>query len=423
MEILMEYEDIVREIQKAPRFGSLPGIKNSEKMLAAVGNPQKCLPFVHVAGTNGKGSTVAFLCAVLTEAGYKTGMFTSPHLEEFTERISVGGKQIPKEDVVRLGSLLLEQDFGLQPTMSDYCFLMAVLYFKEQNCDLVILETGLGGRLDSTNAMGTPLVAIITKIGYDHTKILGNTLSQIALEKAGILKPGCLAVTESQEPEVEEVFRRYCGERQIPLTIMDKNRIQAERAGYHISMPGSFQRENALAAVLGAKELEKQGYVIPEEAIKQGIGKAKWPGRMELLSEKPFFLVDGAHNGNGTAAMVQGLKELYPGEKFRFIMGVLEEKDYEQMADYILPIASQVITVTPENNRALQGERLASYMKKKGMQVRNCLHIQDIVKECLLETGNMEDEVKNVAFGSLYFIGTVRKIILNQKMKERVLHL
>ncbi len=419
----MEYEDIVREIQKAPRFGSLPGIKNSEKMLAAVGNPQKCLPFVHVAGTNGKGSTVAFLCAVLTEAGYKTGMFTSPHLEEFTERISVGGKQIPKEDVVRLGSLLLEQDFGLQPTMSDYCFLMAVLYFKEQNCDLVILETGLGGRLDSTNAMGTPLVAIITKIGYDHTKILGNTLSQIALEKAGILKPGCLAVTESQEPEVEEVFRRYCGERQIPLTIMDKNRIQAEKAGYHISMPGSFQRENAMAAVLGAKELEKQGYVIPEEAIKQGIGKAKWPGRMEILSEKPFFLVDGAHNGDGTAAMVQGLKEWYPGEKFRFIMGVLEEKDYEQMADYILPIASQVITVTPENSRALQGERLASYMKKKGMQVRNCLHIQDIVKECLLETGNMEDEVKNVAFGSLYFIGTVRKIILNQKMKERVLHL
>ena len=182
------YDEVINIIENTRRFGNLTGYETSKRMLEQLGNPQSGIPFVHVAGTNGKGSTTAFLCKILEQTGKRVGMFTSPHLITFEERIRINGEYIPKEDVVRLGNLLLEMQFIVSPTMFDYCLAMAVLYFKEQSCDIMVMETGIGGRYDSTNALGVPEVAVITKIGFDHMAVLGNTLGEIAGEKAGIIK-------------------------------------------------------------------------------------------------------------------------------------------------------------------------------------------------------------------------------------------
>ena len=401
------------------RFGSLPGVKISEKMLAAVGNPQKDLPFLHIAGTNGKGSTAAFLRSVLTEAGYRTGMCTSPHLEEFTERFTVDGKEILREDFVGLGEWLFAQEFGVEPTMSDYCLLLSLLYFREQKCDIAIFETGLGGRLDSTNALGIPLVGIITKIGYDHIRILGNTLSEIAREKAGILKKGCRCVSESQEGEAAEVLLQYCREREIPLTFVKQQLIEPNEDGvfypgagnFQISMLGQYQRENALAAVLAVKELRDLGYSISEQALTEGIRKARWPGRMEVLGTRPFFLVDGAHNGNGAAALAESLKELYPGEKFHFIMGVLADKDYERMVDAILPLADEVVAFSPADHRGLPGKELSDYIRGQGGRARHSENLKDALAECFCEKEDSLRERKNIVFGSLSFVSSVKSIL------------
>lgn len=417
----MEYQKIIDIIENKRRFGNLPGVVISKKLLAAVGDPQKDLKFVHIAGTNGKGSTAAFLRSILTAAGIKTGMFTSPHLIDFTERIQIDGKQIPKEDVVRIGSRLLELELEVHPTMFDYCFAMAMLYFKEQSCEIVVLETGLGGRLDATNAIDVPLVSIITKIGYDHTAVLGNTLEEIAAEKAGILKKGTYAVMESQEQEALDVLLEQCKELQIPYVVEQPEKIKKTENGfsyqhenvsdttsYEMRMQGNHQSENALAAILAAKALKDQGYPVTDAAMHQGILEAFWPGRMELISENPFLMIDGAHNGHGVRALAKSLASLYPGEKFHFIMGVLADKDYTEMFDLIAPLAEDVITLTPESSRALQGADLAEYIRQQGIEAENRENISDVFAPFMENTKECRNG-KTIAFGSLYFIGEIRK--------------
>lgn len=413
----MDYQTIIRTIENKRRFGNLPGITVSRELLAAVDNPQKSLAFIHIAGTNGKGSTAAFLCSILTAAGIKTGLFTSPHLIEFTERIQINGAQISKEDAARLGQRLLEQRTDVNPTMFDYCLAMALLYFKEQNCSLVILETGLGGRLDSTNVIECPLVSIITKIGYDHTEVLGNTLAEIADEKAGILKKGTRAVFESQKPEAFAVLKQRCEEQEIPWRVINAHEIISlasgfsypEESSYRMKMWGAFQRENAMAAVFAARELQKLGYSIEEQAIHRGIEEAFWCGRMEVLCQNPFFLIDGAHNGNGAEALAKSLTEQYPGEKFHFIMGVLADKDYRVIVDCILPLADRVTTVTPGSDRALKGEKLAAYIRRFGIEAENKENLKEALAPFFTNREKENLYGRTVAFGSLYFIGDIRK--------------
>ena len=266
----MDYQELIHTIESKRRFGNLPGVTISRKLLAAAGNPQEGLAFIHIAGTNGKGSAAAFLHAVLTESGIHAGLFTSPHLTDFRERIRTGKGWIPKQDAARLGKFLLDLDIGVQPTMFDYCLAMALLYFKEQRCTLAVLETGLGGRLDATNAVGVPLVSIITKIGYDHMEVLGDTLSEIAGEKAGILKKGTRAVFSVQEPEAFETLKQRCDSLKIPFCTVDGTKIVPLESGfcypdeqaYRMEMPGAYQRENALAAILAARELMELGYPV-----------------------------------------------------------------------------------------------------------------------------------------------------------------
>lgn len=417
----MEYQEIIKVIENKRRFGSLPGIKISEKLLAAVGNPQNDLAFVHIAGTNGKGSTAAFLCSILKEAGILAGAFTSPHLIEFRERISVGGVMIPEEAAARLGQRLLDLPLDASPSMFDYCLAMALLYFQEADCRLVVLETGLGGRLDATNIIDAPLVGVITKIGYDHMETLGDTLAEIAAEKAGILKKGMRAVLGSQKPEAMEVLVSACEKLGVLYQAVDASRILPTDGGfsypgespYQIGLPGDFQRENAMAAILCARELAGLGYDICEEDLHRGIAKAVWNGRMEIISKEPFLMIDGAHNEDGVRALVQSLAHMFPDEKFHFIMGVMADKDYKKMAECILPLAQKVTAMTPENQRSLQGEDLAGHFLRLGIKAERKADFGEVFASFLMKKNRKEQKEKTIVFGSLYFIGEIRKFFQN----------
>ncbi len=393
------YEEVIDKIENSRRFGNLPGVEVTKRMLAALDNPQEGLRFIHVAGTNGKGSTCAFLTNIFTQAGLKCGCFTSPHLIHFEERIMVAQQMIPKDVVTRIGNELLAMDFGVTPTMFDYCLVMAVLYFKECGCDVAVMETGLGGRLDSTNALGNPMVAVITRIGYDHMAILGNTLTEIASEKAGILKENVPAVFAPQDEDALAVLQQYPG---TLVSESDMQQVAAMRPG----LTGAYQLENGAAAMLAARSFFAQIKIDPvkvETVIEEGIHTAVWKGRMELLSEVPFLMVDGAHNSNGIHALAESLRKLYPNEKFHFVMGVMADKDYEKMIEELLPLAIDFVTVTPESSRALQAESLAEDIRNHGVPARSIEWVADVL--ALPKMGE-----KTIALGSLYFIGELEAL-------------
>lgn len=396
---MYNYQEVIEKIENSRRFGNLPGVEVTKRMLAALGNPQEGLAFIHVAGTNGKGSTCAFLTNILTKAGMKCGCFTSPHLIHFEERITVDQQMIPKEAVTRLGNELLSIDFGVTPTMFDYCLVMAVLYFKECGCDVAVMETGLGGRLDSTNALGNPNVAVITRIGYDHMAILGNTLTEIASEKAGILKDGVPAVFAPQKEEALAVLRKHPG---TLVSREDMEKVAFMKPG----LMGAYQLENGAAAMLAAQKFLSQIGFDEERAdaaIEAGIHTAIWKGRMEILSREPYLMVDGAHNSNGIHALKTSLMKLYPDEKFHFVMGVMADKDYEKMIEELLPLAIDFVTVTPESSRALQAESLAERIRSQGIPARSMASVADVLT--LPRVGE-----KTIALGSLYFIGELEAL-------------
>ncbi len=415
MEVSYSYEEVIDIIQNSRRFGNLTGSEITKIMLETLGHPEEGMPYIHVAGTNGKGSVAAFLCSILKEAGLKTGMFTSPHLVDFRERIRINDEMIPKEDTQRLGNFLLAQDFGVQPTMFDYCLAMALLYFKEQKCDVLILETGLGGKFDSTNAVGTPDVSVITKIGFDHMAILGNTLSEIAGEKAGIIKKGTKLICESQDAQVEAIFVEAAEKAGVDsIQIIDLKQIQIKDQqvfsayGYGnltIQMLGLHQFENATAAILAAKAyLTGFSQDDIERAVRAGIANTKWMGRMEILSREPFFMVDGAHNAHGVTALRKSLAALFPGEKFHFIMGVMADKDYVDMIAELLPLAIDFTTVTVGYSRSLDAEKLAECIRKMGVTANSKATLAEAMAEV-----KKERKEKTIAFGSLYFVGEIEE--------------
>ena len=425
------YEAVIEEIQNKRRFGNLAGVDITRVMLDILGHPEEGMRYIHIAGTNGKGSVSAFLCSILREAGLKVGMFTSPHLVDFRERIQINGEMISKEDVLRLGKSLLEQDFGVHPTMFDYCLCMAVAYFKEQKCDVAVIETGLGGRLDSTNALGTPKVGIITKLGFDHTAILGNTIEEIAKEKAGIIKSGMKLVCKSQEKAAEEILQNVAAQNGISeVTIINENDIiknspndleteYIQSFSYRgftnlkMKLLGVHQYENAVAAALAAEYYLKdclQDMDAIYKAVERGIACTTWKGRMELISKRPFFLIDGAHNENGVKALKKSLQNLFPNERFHFIMGVMADKDYNEMVEVLLPLAIDFKTVTVAYSRSLGGDALAECIKEKGVPAKHCESLEEALN-FLGEEGIKGVGAKTIALGSLYFIGEVEAYV------------
>lgn len=421
----LTYEEVLDQIEHQRRFGNRPGAEVSALMLEKLGRPQQNMSVIHIAGTNGKGSVSAFLCSILKEAGIRTGMFTSPHLVDFRERICVDGKMISREEVTKLGNMLLEEDFGTVPTMFDYCLAMALLCYRDRQCQAAVIETGLGGRLDSTNAIGVPEVTVVTKIGYDHMAVLGDTLDKIAAEKAGIIKNGTKLVLESQGKDAMDVLLETAEKEAVTeIKIADMHDVTECRyengrqyfsyqkyKNLEMAMLGVHQYENAAAAILAAEIFLKDRGISDEKAeyyIREGIKKTRWEGRMEILSREPFFMVDGAHNGNGVAALAESLRTLFPGEKFHFVMGVMADKNYEEMIEELLPLALDFKTVTVESERALTAQELSEKIRAKGICDSGLLHSFDE-----LMPGQLDVAHKTIAFGSLYFVGEIKKYFLD----------
>ena len=318
----MNYESALEYIHAVQWAGHKPGLTRTRTLLAALGDPHKQLRFIHVAGTNGKGSTAAMLASCLQAAGYRVGLYTSPFINRFNERIQVNGQQIPDEELVRLVERVKPAAGAMAdvPTEFEIITALGMLYFAERHCDIVVLEVGLGGTLDSTNVIDPPECAVITALGMDHVKELGPTLADIATAKAGIIKPGSPVVSYGGVPEADAVILRVAKERNAPLTVVDFDKLKFEGGdldavtfdfdgldGVKLPLIGSYQPRNAAVAITALRVLRGRGWNIPEEAIRRGLETVSWPGRFELLRHTPPFLLDGSHNAHGMRATVQSL--------------------------------------------------------------------------------------------------------------------
>lgn len=417
----MTYDETIAYIHSAYWKGTKDGLQRTRELLDLLGNPQKELKFVHVAGTNGKGSTCAMLASILQTAGYRTGRYTSPFVDRFNERIALNGTPISDEDLVDVFERIrpVVDAMPNQPSEFELITCAAMLYYSEQKCDVVVLEVGMGGEFDSTNVIDTPLLTIITAMGFDHMKYLGNTMTEIAFAKAGIIKPGGTTLIYGENPEADAVFRETCERVGSRLVITDHSRITDHShtlKGHdlsfgpyeHIHLPliGSHQVKNAAVVLTAVEELKKRGLIIPDYAVYEGMAKVTWPARMELLSEKPVFLLDGGHNPHGFTAAAATLRELFPDRKVTVMMGVMADKDHGDMIRQLLPLTKRFITVRPDSPRAMTAEDLAEEIRSLGGEAEPAGFAKDGVNT-MLEQANDDDVL--LAIGSLYMAGDVRK--------------
>jgi dihydrofolate synthase/folylpolyglutamate synthase len=416
----MNYEETIAYIHSAYWKGTKDGLQRTRELLSLLGNTQNELKFVHVAGTNGKGSTCAMLASILQAAGYRTGLYTSPFVNRFNERIALNGTPISDQDLVDVFSRIrpIVDAMPHQPSEFELITCAAMLYYREQRCDVVVLEVGMGGEFDSTNVIETPLLTIITAMGFDHMQYLGNTMTEIASAKAGIIKPGGTTLIYGENPEADKVFRDTCARVGSRLVVTDHGRIVDHAhtlRGHdlsfgpyeHIHLPliGSHQVRNAAVVLTAVEELKKVGLSIPDEAVCAGMAAVRWPARMELLSEKPVFLLDGGHNPHGFRAAAATLKELFPDQQATVMMGVMADKDHGDMIRELLPIAKRFITVRPESPRAMTDEDLAAEIRSLGGRAEPAGTVQSGIRKMLNEAA--PDDVL-LAIGSLYMAGDVR---------------
>lgn len=397
--------------------GQKPGLDRIRRLLGRLGDPHTRLKFVHIAGSNGKGSTAAMLSSVLTAAGLKTGLYTSPHLWQFNERFQVDGAPISEEDLVDITARVLEA--AEDETEFELMTALGMVYFLRAGCDIVVLETGLGGRLDSTNVIPAPEAAVITHIGLEHTELLGDTVEKIAAEKAGIIKPGCSAVLYGQSQEAETAVERACGVVNAPLARTapvepvssgqeGQRFLYRGRGPYSISLLGEYQVHNAAVVLETVDALRRRGWEIPEKAVVEGLVRARWPGRLELARRGPDVILDGGHNPQCMEALARALGELYPGKKLIFLIGVLADKDWSTMMGELLPLAKEFYTITPDSPRAMSAGELAEYLESRGVRAVPCGTVGDGLDRALAAAGP-QDVV--CACGSLYMIGEVRHLL------------
>ena len=400
--------------------GSKPGLSRTRELLQKMGDPQKALRFVHIAGTNGKGSVSAMLASIFRAAGYKPGLFTSPYIADFCERMQVSGVPITYDELAEItdfcAPLALSMDD--RPTEFELVTAVAMELFKRRGCDVVVLETGLGGRLDSTNVIEAPLCSVIMNIGLDHTKELGDTVEKIATEKAGIIKPGCPAVCYDLPESIRAVIAEKCAQTGSTLTFADFSSLvplSDSRAGQTfsykgfsaLSLPllGRHQLKNAAVALETVEVLRREGLTLPDETVKAGLAETRWPARFEILSEHPFFVVDGGHNPQCAETVAENLRSYFPDMRRVLLLGVLADKDYARFSDILDPLADEYVTITPANPRALPAEALAEQLRRFGKPVTACESIESGVKAALEKAGT-DGMVCSV--GSLYTAGRVR---------------
>jgi len=401
--------------------GMKPGLSRTKALLKALGNPEKSLKFVHIAGTNGKGSTAACVAAVLEKAGYKTGLYTSPYIIRFNERMQINGEQISDDDLVALTDAIRPFADAMEdpPTEFELITVLAMKYFLDQNCDIVVLEVGMGGELDSTNVIDTPEVGLITAIGFDHVDELGPTITDIARAKAGIIKPGADMVVYRGLPEVEAVFEQAAAEKGANLRKADFSRITAQEftlGGVKLNitpygeimlpLAGAYQPKNAMVAISALEILRDKGWKISDEDIVTGLSKVRWPGRFEILGQDPVFILDGSHNPQGIEVTAESLKSHFGQQKIVFVVGVMADKDVESMMGLLAPLAESFIAVRPNYPRAMDVKTLAEKLKVFGVPVTAFDTVKAGVAEGIRQAG--KDGVV-CAIGSLYFSGDIRE--------------
>lgn len=412
----MTEEEAISYIDRYTWSTTRLGLGRTRALLKALGDPQKQLKFVHVAGSNGKGSTCAMLESILRRAGYRTGLYISPYIQDFRERMQVDGQNIPGARLAEITERVSVFADAMEdhPSRFELVTAVAMVYFLEERCDIVVLEVGMGGELDSTNAIDAPEAAVITNIGLEHTEYLGTTLEEIARTKAGIIKPGCDAVCYDGAAPAVETVRAVCREKGVPFHLAGFSQVESlshsldgqsfRWRGRELSLllPGAHQLHNAVVVLETVEVLRQRGWTIPEEAVREGLAQARWPARGEVLSREPLFILDGGHNPQCAMAFADLLADCLPGRRLTFLMGVLADKDWQVMLEAVRPFALRFLCVTPDSPRALPGEELAAYIRENlGMDARSFDTVEHALQAALADGDT-------AAFGSLYMAGRIR---------------
>ena len=419
---MMTYKEARRFLENCNQYAGELTLEPLREMLRRLGNPQDKLSFVHIAGTNGKGSILAYVSTILFKAKYRVGRYVSPTIFGYRERIQVNGVSISREDLTRLtekvervGAQMLSE--GLRhPTMFEAETAVAFLYFLEQGCVIVVLEAGMGGRTDATNVIQNTLVAVLASISMDHMGFLGDTLFEIAENKAEIIKPGCMVVSVKQMEEAERAVMERSKKVGCSVVVADADAAVHRKRGLfqqtfdykeqesvEIALSGEYQFINAVAALEVVEALRKKGYQIPEEAVRSGLKETVWKGRFTVVAREPYVIVDGAHNRDAAKRLRETIEQYLSDKRLIYIMGVLADKEYERVIEETVSFASEIVTVmTPDNERALPAEKLAEAVAKYHVPVQAAESIADAVERAYA-LARKEDVI--LAFGSLSYLG------------------
>jgi len=424
---------LIKQLIKQPLTKTL-GLDKMKSLMRRLGNPQEELKIIHVAGTNGKGSVCSMLNSILIEANYLVGLFTSPHLIDYNERIRVQNIPIDDKDFEKLNTRIekickeMVGDGEESPTFFEYITAMAFLYFAEKNVDIVVLETGIGGTYDVTNIIKTPLVSVITSIGKDHMAMLGDTIEQITQEKAGIIKENCHTVLYKSDRLVYNSVNGICKDKKSLLFScqdvlisqehynMDGTRFTAKDSRFtyqviYLQLLGKYQVSNAITTLMTIESLKLQGYEISKKVVYSGLKNTKWPGRMEIVQKSPTIILDGAHNEQSAKAVTTTLSTLTKKRKICMLIGVLKDKDYTRIVEILIPFADTIIVTEITNKRALSAERLYNTIKDKGhldtqlILEKNIRNAYKIGQELLKENDIL------CCLGSLYLVGEIKQLL------------
>ena len=418
----MTIDEALSYIHSVCWMGSRPGLERTRELLLRLGNPEKQVQYVHIAGTNGKGSTAAMTASVLQQAGLRVGLYTSPYINTFNERMQINGELIPDAELVEITQQVQPHAEAMaeHPTEFELVSCIAFTWFAKRQCDVVVLEVGMGGELDSTNVIDTPLVSVITNIGLDHTEVLGDTLEKIAAAKAGIIKGGHTVIYRA-EPSVEKVFEEKCAATGSQLKKADFDSIHLHSHGFegqvfdacgyqniHLPLLGAHQMRNCAVVLTVVEALREQGYAITDENVYKGLAQVSWPGRFELLRREPLFLVDGGHNPQCIEALADNIRDYLAGRPLTVLTGVLADKDYHCMYSRVAEYAAEFVTVTPDSPRAMSAADLKAYLGRFGKPVTACASVAEGVQLAIQKAGKAGVVL---AYGSLYMVGTIRDAV------------
>lgn len=408
----MNYKEAMAYLKSARRFGSRPGLERISELCERLGNPQNGLSYIHVTGTNGKGSVCSMLYSVLCFAGMKAGLFTSPYMLDFSERFAADGSYITREEIASIVTEIAPHADKMEdcPTEFELLTAMSFLFFRKRGCKIIVYEAGMGGRLDSTNIIPAPAAAVITGVALDHTEVLGDSIEKIAYEKAGIIKSGCPVICGDMPDEAAKVILSRAAEeksvvirtgRGTPYEVTKRTFSKegamfslGDRKDFKLPLTGIYQFANAAVAIAVLDNLSICGRDIPDIVIKRGLAKAKWRGRFELFCPDPLLIFDGGHNPQGVMAAAQSLAAYYPDRKFTVITGVMGDKDHREMGQIMSSFADKAYTVCPDNPRAMDAEKYASELREVGIDAVPCANMRDAL--------DLAAGTDTIVLGSLY---------------------